>query len=399
MSLRPGFRTRALAALAVGALVTALGACSTSEGSGAATAEARCPADAASLVPAEGVLFGVNLDWGTETLAELSGVLGETPAVAVVFAELPLTEENRTNLVLAAQQARGEHSSLLLTLEPHDGLAAVTPVVADDLAALLHEISATGVPITVRYAHEMNGSWYPWGQQPTAYVASFRMLAAALDEGAPGTTMMWAPNYGGGYPFAGGEFETTLTELPFRLLDTDDDGLLSMADDPYAPYYPGDDVVDWVGMSLYHWGSVHPWGENEIAEPTKFAEQLVGEYDGLGGDDSALPDFYAQYAEQAGKPLAIPETAAFVTADAPPELALQIKRSWWSQVLSAETASRFPALAMINWFEWNKFEVEVGADVDWTIARDDDTLAAFTRELPGWLRFAPEADPCASPTA
>ncbi|WAB82351.1 glycosyl hydrolase [Microcella daejeonensis] len=399
MSRRPIFRTRALAVLAVGALLTALGACSTSEGSGRAIAEERCPADAASLVPTDGALFGVNLDWGTETLAELSGALGRTPAVAVVFSELPLTAENRTNLVLAAEQARGENSSLLLTLEPRAGLAAVTPAVAEDLAVLLHEISATGVPVTVRYAHEMNGSWYAWGQQPIAYVASFRLLAAALDEGAPGTTMMWAPNYGGGYPFAGGEFETTRTDLPFRILDTDDDGILSMADDPYAPYYPGDDVVDWVGMSLYHWGSVHPWGENEIAEPTKFAQQLIGEYDGLGGDDRALPDFYGQYAERAGKPLAIPETAAFVTADAPADLALDIKRSWWTQVLSAETAARFPALAMINWFEWNKFEVEVGGDVDWTIARDDATLSAFTRELPTWLRFAPEADPCAAPAS
>ena len=42
-------------------------------------------------------------------------------------------------------------------------------------------------------------------------------------------------------------------------------------DDPYAPYWPGADAVDWVGMSLYHWGSAHPWGENEVPEPGKFA--------------------------------------------------------------------------------------------------------------------------------
>ena len=38
--------------------------------------------------------------------------------------------------------------------------------------------------------------------------------------------------------------------------------VLNMADDPYGPYYPGDDAVDWVGMSLYHWGSSYPWGAN-----------------------------------------------------------------------------------------------------------------------------------------
>lgn len=353
-----------------------------------------CPADAATLIPTEGALFGVNLDWGTETLAEFSATLGDRPATAVVFAELPLTEENRANLVLAAEQVRAEHSSLLLTLEPREGLAAVTPAVAADLAELLSTISSTGVPVVVRYAHEMNGSWYAWGQQPTEYVTSFRMVAEALQKDSPGTAMMWAPNYGGGYPFAGGEFETTRESPEFRYLDTDDDGVLTMADDPYAPYYPGDDVVDWVGMSLYHWGSAYPWGENEIAEPTKFAEQLRGEYNGLGGDDSALPDFYANFAVAAGKPLSIPETAAFVTADAPADVALEIKRSWWSQVLSEETATEFPRLAMINWFEWNKFEVEVDGDVDWTFGGDPAIAEAFTNDLPSWLRFAPETDPC-----
>ena len=29
--------------------------------------------------------------------------------------------------------------------------------------------------------------------------------------------------------------------------------VLTMTDDPYLPYYPGDDAVDWVGISLFHW--------------------------------------------------------------------------------------------------------------------------------------------------
>ena len=50
----------------------------------------------------------------------------------------------------------------------------------------------------------------------------------------------------------------------FKALDTNGDGVLTMADDPYGPYYPGDDAVDWVGMSLYHWGSSYPWGANAL---------------------------------------------------------------------------------------------------------------------------------------
>ena len=67
-----------------------------------------------------------------------------------------------------------------------------------------------------------------------------------------------------------------------------------MADDSYAPYYPGDDAVDWVGMSLYHWGATYPWGENELPEANKFTDQLTGTYVGANGDDSLLPDFYAR---------------------------------------------------------------------------------------------------------
>ena len=36
--------------------------------------------------------------------------------------------------------------------------AGVTPEVAADIATLLGEISDTGVPVILRYAHEMNGS-------------------------------------------------------------------------------------------------------------------------------------------------------------------------------------------------------------------------------------------------
>lgn len=359
-----------------------------------ATPSTSCGVDAASVVPANGAIIGVNLDWGSETLAEFSDQLGAAPATAVVFSDVPFDDEDRNNLRAAATQVRGENSSLLVTLEPREGLDAVTPEVADDIAALLGEISDTGVPVILRYAHEMNGSWYAWGQQPTAYRESFRLVAETLDERAPGVATMWAPNYGGGYPFAGGEFESTRTSPDFRLLDTDDDGALSMADDPYAPYYPGDDVVDWVGMSLYHWGNSHPWGENEVAKPGKFADQLRGTYVGAGGDDSAIPDFYADYGVTAGKPLAIPETAAFVTSDAPAELALEIKRSWWSQVFSPDTAERFPQLAMINWFEWNKYEVEVDDEVDWRVGADADIRQQFVAELPPWVQFAPEADRC-----
>ena len=228
------------------------------------------------LAPASGVLAGVNLHWGAETLQEYAARLGARPAVAVSFSPLPLSAQDEENVTAAKDQARQNGGVLLLTLEPHEGLPVVTAAAADDLAILLDGYNREGVPVIVRFAHEMNGSWYPWGQQPQEYRAAFRRIADALRRPAPGSATMWAPNYGGGYPFAGGESQALPGSVSYQRLDTNHDGDVDGEDDPYGPYYSGDDAVDWVGMSLYHWGNTHSWGGNEIPEPDKFLDHSPG---------------------------------------------------------------------------------------------------------------------------
>jgi hypothetical protein len=41
-------------------------------------------------------------------------------------------------------------------------------------------------------------------------------------------------------------------------LDTNRDGQFDVLDDPYSAYYPGDDVVDWIGLSTFYRGPVAP---------------------------------------------------------------------------------------------------------------------------------------------
>jgi hypothetical protein len=354
---------------------------------------------AAEIVPETGVLFGVNLDWGHESLREYATNLGERPAVTVAFAEVPLDSSARENLEAAVTQVRTNGGSLLLTLEPPAGLSTVTDEVAADIADLSASINERGVPVIIRFAHEMNGSWYAWGQQPTEYIAAFRRISDALHSHAPGTAMMWAPNNADGYPFTGGAFAAEPGSPEFTLLDTDADGILSLADDPYAPYYPGDDAVDWVGMSLYHWGSAYPWGENEIPEDGKFAAQLTGTYVGAQGDQSAAPDFYQVYGVDHKKPVAIPESAALVIHRGDDSGELAIKQAWWRQLFAADIPTRFPNLKMINWFEWDKVEVEVDAPVDWTVTGDRTTRNAFIADLPDWLVYSPGGVGCTMPTS
>ena len=378
-------RIPAAAVVAALAAVLAVAGCSGSATSPSGSPSS-CPVPARPTGSAPGVLFGVNLDWGHEQLSEYARNLGHHPGVAVSFSGFPFTDPERKNIQGAADQVRIQGAALLLTLEPHAGLASVSDAPLKDLQALLTAINDSGVPVIVRFGQEMNGSWYEWGEQPTGYIAAFRKLAAAV-HAAPSSATMWAPNYGGGYPFAGGKFEAANGTADFTALDTNHDGVLDGNDDPYAPYYPGDDVVDWVGMSLYHWGNTYPWGANVVPEPDKFVQQLTGTYNGAGGNDLGVPDFYTNYGVKHSKPVAIAETAALVNTSRDATDALAIKQTWWNQVLSPEITTRFPDLKMVNWFEWDKYETEVKAQVDWTATKVPTVRDAFTKALPSWLVY------------
>ena len=349
----------------------------------------------ARLGPATGIWVGMNIDWGSETITDLQAALGRPPADVVSFVSFPLTADDRTNLDAAAGQARDAGAVLVVTLQPWGGLATVTDAVAADLASLLARYGAEGVPTIVRFAHEMNGTWYPWGQDPTAYVSTFRRVADAVHAGAPTAAMLWAPNQGDGYPYAGGKYEAAPGSAAAKALDTNGDGRFTAADDPYAPYWPGAGYVDWVGMSLYFWGLVYPWGENEIPPAGTFAGLMTG--------SGSVPDFYDDYAARYAKPLAIVETAAFYRpgGGGAPETA--IKTAWLGQVFAPATRTRFPLLRMVNWFEWRKTESEVNAIVDWRIAADPALRTAFLGSLGNGFNLGPAVSPaspvpgCATP--
>ena len=340
------------------------------------------------LAPRSGVLFGVSIDWGNDTLAAYAERLGRAPAVAVTFTGFPMSSQEEMWLDQAVEQARAAGSELLLTVEPFTGLDAVTKANSRALAARLAGYNRQGVDVYLRFAHEMNGSWYPWAQKPDDYVDAFRRMATAVHATAPRTAMMWAPNYGGGYPFAGGVHQAPAGRADAEAMDTDGDGTVTGEDDPYRPYWPGRKHVDWVGMSVYHWGAVYPWGENEVPEDGKYVDLLRGTYDGAAGDELAVPDFYREYGERMRLPVAVTETAALFVPDAGGADERAIKSAWWEQVLAATNARTMPWLKMVNWFEWAKFEPEVDGRVDWTVTTTPEIAEGFVAALPRWLRYA-----------
>ena len=333
------------------------------------------------LEPTSGTYFGVNLDWGKDNAAAFNQRLGLKSAVYVSFFQFPFSSTDLSNLDQFIDQVKQEQGMGLITLEPGGGLNTITAAVAADLAERLAIYNREGVALFVRFAHEMNGSWYPWSQKPAQYIEAFRLVADSIHRRAPLTAMLWAPNYGGGYPFAGGVYEAKPGTSDFQLLDTNHDGRLSMLDDMYQPYYPGDNFVDWTGMSVYHWGNQYPWGENEIPEEGSFIARISGTYSGQDGDHQAVPNFYQQFGEQHQKPMAVTETAALYNPAVGEANEQLIKQAWWRQVFNSQIKKEFPGIKMINWFEWRKFESEIGGIIDWTVSYKPELTQAFVSDL------------------
>lgn len=106
--------------------------------------------------------------------------------------------------------------------------------------------------VFLRFAPEMQGQWFQYGFQPSQYIPMWQTMYTTLKTAVPsGLAIVWAPNLGQGYPYG----QTTTVAADIALLDTSGDGEVTNADDPFKPYYPGDEYVDWVGLSVYSKGS------------------------------------------------------------------------------------------------------------------------------------------------
>ena len=306
---------------------------------------------------------------------------------------------------------------VILTTEPRKGLDAVTDAVVSDLIVTLKMYEAMGVSFIVRFGHEMNGSWYPWSQQPGLFVDKFRRISKALRKGTRHATMIFCPTLGTGYPFVGGEYfpvcGTDSGNSPHtvpqgkqsdcKLLDTNGDGMFTASDDMFSPYWPGDEYVDWVGSSIYWWGRSYPWGENELPSPGYLYDVLMGRNEKVSSD--SVPDFYRTYSQKKNIAMVITETAALYNlCDVDPSTKAckankaknlitdavehDIKSRWVEQVFSLQgprsTRKAFPNIKIISWFNVKKQESEVrGNTVDWTTYTSDKLKESLIKTLSG----------------
>jgi len=178
-------------------------------------------------------------------------------------------------------------------------------------------IAAWGSPVVLRFAHEMNGFWYPWCEQsndnrPGDYVKAWRhvhdLFAAA---GADNVTWLWSPNVT--YPGA-----SSLKGL-----------------------YPGDSYVDWIGLSGYY--------------GTAGREAYIS-------FDQIFRQTFSDLKTFTHKPVVITETAATDAAGQ--------RVRWINQMFSQ--LPNHPEVIGVIWFETDK-------EIDWRIASAPSAAAAFAK--------------------
>ncbi|HDR27762.1 glycoside hydrolase family 26 protein [Rhodovulum sp.] len=198
------------------------------------------------------------------------GLFADDPEVTIEHLFLPWEDVFLPSLIEADAYALARGRSILATIEPWTWNRSErnTPEILQQgiasgdydryMASICAVLNLFDSPVTVRWAHEMEDEsgqfiWADW--EPETYIAAYRRMVDVCRAQAPGANYMWSP--------------------------------LGLED--LAEYYPGDDYVDIVGLSVF---GLQPW-EREILG----AEQSF---------ESILAPRYAR-AEPFGKPVVVAE--------------------------------------------------------------------------------------------
>ncbi|GIT78860.1 hypothetical protein LLS1_05290 [Leifsonia sp. LS1] len=221
-------------------------------------------------------------------------------------------------------------------------------IIGGDFDAYLHQyakdIVATGLPLAIRLDHEMNGIWYPWaendgqgrsinGNNPGDYVKMWRHVHDIFQqEGANALVVwVWSPNI--------------VNNLPAS----------HKADGYLEGLYPGDDYVDWVGLSGY------------LRPPYKSDNDFSFDY-------TFTPSLNKLRAIT-GKPIILAEIGASETDGHKP--------AWVTSFFQALGKPENDDIIGFSWFNLaiTSYVEGVRATNDWRIDSRADTLSAFIAGL------------------
>jgi membrane-bound metal-dependent hydrolase YbcI (DUF457 family) len=245
--------------------------------------------------------------------------VGREPAILSSYKRWP------TPLIVRRQlrAVSGRGALPLITWEPWTlsgrgfSLRAIARGRYDDYAQRgARQAASWGHPILLRFAHEMNGDWYPWGRgragnTPSVYKAAWRHLVRIFrSAGADNVRWVWTPNVDGGGAY------------------------------PFSEYYPGDRWVSWVGLDGFNWARRGEW--------QSFTDLFGSSYDTL--------------TRLSPRPVMIAETGSSQSGGD--------KAAWVSSALGREIP-RFSKIRAVVWFS------DVVSGVDFRIHSSRASLDAF----------------------
>ena len=233
--------------------------------------------------------------------------------------------------VASAQRAAQLGGRLMVTWEPWSGNArdeswSCRAVANGSYDAYIRQyaraVRSSGVPVLIRLAHEMNGDWYPWGtayvssearnndNSPDDYVNMWRRVVRIFRvEGATNASWVWAPNI---------VYQNSVNSIERQRADLQD-------------LYPGDDWVDWIGLSVYNDGARYPW--------RSFSQLFDGSYRII----TAICD----------KPMMVAELG--VTEQGAPYG--QSKAQWIANAFFQDIPQRYPRVRLVNYFSRDKSDM------------------------------------------
>ena len=239
-----------------------------------------------------------------------------------------------------------QHKFVHIALEPNDGLHAVKD--DDYLRQLADDLAQSGAKVFLRFASEMNGDWTVYHGNPRLYREKFRLVASVMRKRAPNVAMVWCP--------FGGPLAWSCTRCT-------------------NAYYPGDDVVDWVGVNIYnvvhHDNNPHRNATNERPR-------------------DLLSYVYRNYAVH--KPIMICEYgvthhSATQNSDCP-DYAIDKINS-----LYGDLPTKFPRVKCINYFDGNNMSfVDTRPYNDYCVTNDPQVLAAYSKAISSKYYLAGEEE-------
>ncbi|KAI8894681.1 glycoside hydrolase superfamily [Globomyces pollinis-pini] len=352
--------------------------------------------------PGDMFLFGFSLDWAIDTPEQLVSRLGQKPPLINTFVKINATDFESGMIEWQAQLLHNLGMIMELTLEPTVTPQELSDEILEEFAIFMRHINTKyGIPVLLRFMHEMNGNWMPYGMRPVEQIDTWRRMTKFMRRETNMTAMLWSPNFGGGYPYGGMKTLRPDSSDPsmrenFARLDTNNDNRFDHNDDPYGPYYPGDEYVDWIGISVYNYNRYG--GQTLPVYPDTFTN-LETACSLLKPSFGGYYNFYDRYAS-GKKPFILSETGSssvYYGPDTPEQLItvpvtlrneITSKWSWWNAIFSTSSVSGkgMPNLRAAVWFEEVKLEnsYDNGRYMvlrDYRITYNSSVRYAFTHDL------------------